>query len=389
MKVGMLTASSSRQAGGLFWAMSSLVGHLAEGGCQAQVFAGRDIYSEEDRSAWGEVPLHVLDKAGPSAFGYTPGLKGRLGSENFDLVHTHGLWMYSSVAASGWGRSKCQPWLVSPHGMLDQWAVRNSRWIKRLAGLLYENQHLHGAACLHALCDAEAEAFRTYGLTNPIAVIPNGVDLSESLGGVAKPDWAESLPPGAQVLLFLGRLHPKKGLANLLRAWARDIKSKDDPWFLVIAGWDQNGHKAELEELVESYGIADTVLFVGPQFGQEKAASLSRADAFVLPSFSEGLPMAVLEAWAYELPVLMSPQCNLPMGFATGAAISIEPEVEAIFKGLCALIGMSQQEREQMGARGRSLVEERFCWSNLATQMCALYAWLLGQAERPACVRLE
>ena len=385
----MLTASSSRQAGGLFWAMSSLVGHLEEAGCETQVFAGRDIYSEDDRSAWGEVPLHVLDKAGPSAFGYTPGLSGRLRCEDIDLVHTHGLWMYSSVAASGWGKSKCQPWLVSPHGMLDQWAVRNFRWKKWLAGLLYENQHLHGAACLHALCDAEAEAFRAYGLTNPIAVIPNGVDIPESLDGVAKPEWAESLPAGAQVLLFLGRLHPKKGLSNLLRAWARDIKAKDEPWFLVIAGWDQNGHRAELEELVESLGIAETVLFVGPQFGQGKAASLSWADAFVLPSFSEGLPMAVLEAWAYKLPVLITPQCNLPVGLAAGAAISIEPEVEAICTGLCTLIGMSQQEIKQMGARGRRLVEERFSWSSLAGQMCAVYAWLLGKAERPACVRLE
>lgn len=385
----MLTGSSSRLAGGLFWALRSLVGHLGEGGCQAQVFAGRDIHSEDDRGAWGEVPLHVLDRAGPSAFGYTPGLKDRLGSENFDLVHTHGLWMYSSLAASGWGRSKCQPWLVSPHGMLDPWAVRNARWKKRLAGLLYENRHLHGAACLHALCDVEAEAFRAYGLTNPIAVIPNGVNLPESLDGIAKPEWAESLPTEAHVLLFLGRLHPKKGLYNLLQAWARDIKVKDELWFLVIAGWDQNGHRAELEGLVESLGIADTVLFVGPQFGQEKAGSLARADAFVLPSLSEGVPMAVLEAWAYELPVLMTPQCNLPVGFAAGAAISIEPEVEAIGKGLCALIEMSQQEREQIGARGRGLVEERFSCSTLAAQMCVVYAWLLGQAERPAFVRLD
>jgi len=385
----MLTASASRQAGGLFWAMRSMVAHLGKPCCQVQVFAGRDRHSEDDRVAWGHVPLHVFEKAGPSAFGYTPGLGSSLLAEHLELLHTHGLWMYPSVATYAWGRRTRSPWVVSPHGMLDPWAVRNAHWKKRIAGLLYENRHLRGASCLHALCDAEAEAFRAYGLRNPIAVIPNGVDLTEQSSDAPTPWWEQCVPPGTRVLLFLGRLHPKKGLSNLLRAWAEELPAFGEPWVLAIAGWDQNGHRAELEGLVESLGIASTVLFVGPQFGQEKTASLARADAFVLPSFSEGLPMAVLEAWAHGLPVLMTPQCNLPAGFEANAAISMEPEVEPIGKGLRALIGMTPQERENMGARGRRLVEERFSWGTIAAEMCSVYHWLLGQADRPACVRLD
>lgn len=354
-----------------------------------EVFAGRDLHSEEDRTHWGQTPLHLLERSGPAAFGYTPSLSKHLLSAQLDLVHTHGLWMYPSVAARGWGRSARKPWVVSPHGMLDPWAVRNSRWKKQLAGALYENRHLRDATCLHALCDAEAAAFRNYGLKNPIAVIPNGVDLPELPSEPPCPEWAADLPDGARVLLFLGRLHPKKGLPNLLKAWAQQNRLGSAPWILVIAGWDQNDHRAELEGLAASLGIDNTVRFVGPQFGEQKDASLMRADAFVLPSFSEGLPMAVLEAWAYRLPVIMTPQCNLPEGFVAGAAVPVDSDSESIRGGLTMLFGLSDEARKQMGERGRQLVEERFTWSVVASEMCDMYRWVLGRGDQPSCVVLD
>ena len=120
---------------------------------------------------------------GPRAFGYAPELSRALDAARLDLVHTHGLWMYPSVAAAWrWATRWKRPLVVSPHGMLEPWAVRNSAWKKRIAGWLFENRHLRRAACLHALNDAEYEAIRAYGLTNPVAVIPNGVDLPEPGG---------------------------------------------------------------------------------------------------------------------------------------------------------------------------------------------------------------
>jgi poly(glycerol-phosphate) alpha-glucosyltransferase len=191
------------------------------------------------------------------------------------------------------------------------------------------------------------------------------------------------------VLLFLGRLHPKKGLRDLIAAWAIEQKATDAPWTLVIAGWDQGGHRAELEALVSSLNTGSTVFFVGPQHGNDKNAILHRSDAFVLPSLSEGLPMAVLEAWAHRLPVLMTPQCNLPEGFACEAALPMNPDVNAIREALRTLFGMSQSELAQMGARGRSLVEDRFSWDKIATEMSAVYDWVLGGGSAPDCVRLE
>ena len=147
---------------------------------------------------------------------------------------------------------------------------------------------------------------RNYGLQNPIAIIPNAVDLPREGHEAGEPNWADVVPADAKVLMFLGRIHPKKGLSNLMRAWAevrRESPSAAERWQLVIAGWEQGGHQQELERLSAILGLQASVHFVGPQFDEGKAATLNRADAFILPSFSEGLPVAVLEAWSYRLPV--------------------------------------------------------------------------------------
>ena len=318
-----------------------------------------------------------------------PGLVGHLRESRLDVIHTHGLWMYPSVAAMRWARGADRPYVVSPHGMLDPWALGNARFKKRLAALLYEKTHLRGAACLHALCESEVRAIRAIGLENPVCVLPNGVDLPDSERRAGGPVWGLNVPSRAHVLLYVGRLHPKKGLLNLLAAWAdsrRNGVGSGEPWFLVIAGWDQSGHREVLEGLAVDLGISDFVHFVGPQFGADKAASFARADALVLPSLSEGLPMVVLEGWAYGLPVLMTPACNLPAGFSAGAAVSAEPERESLQHGLATLLSMSDEDRSAMGNRGRRLVEQSFSWPVLADEMHRVYRWLTGAGERPSCV---
>jgi poly(glycerol-phosphate) alpha-glucosyltransferase len=197
------------------------------------------------------------------------------------------------------------------------------------------------------------------------------------------------LAPGRKVLLFLGRLHPKKGVPNLLRAWAVCQKTEHEAtnWTLVVAGWDQDGHENLLKRMVAELGIADSVLFPGPLFDGTKSRALRRAQAFVLPSYSEGLPVAVLEAWAYGLPALITPQCNLPEGFVEGAAVKADPDVASLTQGLRALFAMGESEREQMGVRGRRLVEQRFSWPSVTKQMISVYEWVLGGGPRPDCVQ--
>lgn len=391
MKIGILSASMSRQAGGLFWSVRSLAESVRNAGCELQVFAGADEYSQQDRAKWGGIPLTVFPTRGPAAFGYQVGLRSALIEAKLNLAHVHGLWMYPSVVVKKL-RKQNVPYLISPRGMLDPWAVRNSSWKKRLAGLLFENAHLRGAACIHALCDSEYESIRAYGLSNPIAVIPNGVDLPDRDRTLPAPEWSTLLPANSKVLFFLSRLHPKKGLVNLLHAWAqrKDVLTPNAAtWHLVIAGWAQGGHQAELKRLAAELDIEAIVHFVGPQFDHAKAASFMHADAFILPSFSEGLPMAVLEAWSYGLPVVMTPHCNLPEGFKSDASIRVEPNIESIAKGLGVLMKMKECDRITMGSRGHGLVQKNFTWPAIAEQMCSVYQWILAEGPLPDCVRID
>jgi len=387
MNIAFLTASASRLAAGLLPAVSSLARELTRhSDARVAVLALRDRFTEQDRSAWEGVSLRSFPRIGPASFGYSPALQNALLNGDYDVVHNHGIWMFPSCAAIRWHAVTRRPTLVTPQGMLDPWALSNAAWKKRLAGWLYQNSELRAAACLHAVCEAEARAIRAYGLKNPICVIPNGIDLPASLDA-PPPDWEDSGTRGAKVLLYLGRLHPKKNLLNLLRAWAavqRQGKAARD-WRLVIAGWDQNGYHARLARAARDLEIEDSVRFPGPQFGASKHATLGRADAFILPSLSEGIPLAVLEAWAYRVPVLMTPECNLPEGFAAGAAIRLGPAPESIIPGLLELMEMSDAARAGMGRLGRQLVREKFAWPRIARQMRAVYEWCLGGGPRPDC----
>jgi glycosyltransferase involved in cell wall biosynthesis len=389
-----LIGSLSRNAGGLFESVRRLHQSLGDiRGVKVRLVGLRDEFTDLDLPAWAPVPVDVFPILGPHRFGFATRLSKAILEMECDLIHMHGLWTYLSIAVTKLHRQRNVPYLVSPHGMLDPWAVKNSSWKKRLAYATYEKRHLEGAGCLRALCEAEAEAMRKIGLKNPLCIIPNGVDLptfdDQDLSAGAGP-----LQPlkarGSKILLYLGRIHPKKGLPNLLKGWSRiQEQSQAEGWVLAIAGWDEGGHQNALKTLASDLGILASVTFLGPQFGKAKASCYSECDAFVLPSLSEGFPMVVLEAWAYGKPVLMTPECNLPQGFESNAAIRIATQVEAIERGLQQLLETSAADRADMGFRGKKLAIERYSWPKIAGDMKEVYDWLLGGGPLPFSVRLD
>lgn len=405
-----LLESVSRIDGGIFEAECALQRELTLGqGVQVDVVGLEDQFSLQDSSRWLPLVPKSLKTKGPLALGYSSELLPAL-DPKADLLYAATLWKYPSWAALQWAEHTGKPMMVAPHGSLDPWALRNAAWKKRIAGLIFKNRQLRRATCLRALCESEANSLRAYGLTNPIAIIPNGVDLPEEDQEMGKSERlkAKSENKGRKTLLFLGRIHPKKGLVNLIRAKALSRKSRVESrelWQLIIAGWDQGGHEGELKSLCDEMSLSwsdlrvssraldsrpstldSAVLFHGPAFGLQKEELLRSADAFVLPSFSEGLPMAVLEAWAHRLPVVMTPECNLPEGFAADAALRIGTETESISAGLNTLFSLNESDLEEMGARGRALVEERFTWNTVAAQMRGVYDWMLGGGTHPLSV---
>ncbi|WP_182481969.1 glycosyltransferase [Henriciella algicola] len=373
----------SRSAGGLFDAVLNPAQNILTQSVDVRVYALRDQYSEADRLAWRPINPVLVNSHGPRAVGLAPYLHSKLRQGNHDVLHLHGIWLMISRAVAKWKRETRKPLIISPHGMLDPWALKNSAWKKKIVGHAFEYANLRGADCLHALNTSEAEAIRAFGLTNPIAIIPNGSNLPELIGDMRKRD-------GRHKMLFLGRIHPKKGLLELIRAWASFSQQAPGifaDWELVIAGWDDGGHLYDLEAEIKKLRISDSVRIHGPVFGAAKEELLRTVDAFILPSFSEGLPMTVLEAWSYKLPVFMTRECNLSTGFASGAAIEISTNPGEMAKAIADTIGGGQLNR--LGAAGRRLVEEKYMWTQIAAQHADTYKWLRGRSGKPEHVVLD
>jgi glycosyltransferase involved in cell wall biosynthesis len=355
IRVGMLVGSLIASKGGVSEAVRSLSRALNQcPGVSVEIFTLAS--GDAEIRGPGEVPIHCVRTFGPASFGYAPRLLEEVRESDVDILHVHGLWMYLSVAARRWAKVTGRPYVVSPHGMLDPWALRNSGAKKKIARLLYENAHLRKAACLHALCGAEREAIRRTGLDAPIAVLPNGVDLPASAASPAA--WRERMGKDAKVLLFLGRVTPKKQVLELVVAFALAHRP-GNPWHLVVVGPAEAEYRGRIDAAVARSPCRENIHVVGPAYGEKRAAAYMAADAFILPSVSEGLPMAVLEAFAYGLPALLTPQCNLPEAFAEGAALRIEPRKEAICEGLQRLFGLSQDEYAAMRGAARRLAAER------------------------------
>lgn len=373
--VVFLTASLSRNAGGLLGAVSALCKKIQS---DLNVFGLEDENTLSDKHYWGDISVKSFKINLFSFFGYSKNLTTAVLDCKSQILHLHGIWMYPHWLALKWQKKFKRPVIISPHGMLDPWAVQNSYWKKKFVGVLFANKALRKANCIHALCISEYKAIRSYGLTNPVAIIPNGIDLPKGHDNKIHGKSKKSL-------LFVGRIHPKKGLKLLIEA-IHILKSNNDnflkQWQLNIVGWDQEGHEDELKSLCTKYNLESEIKFLGPLFGDKKEEVLKNADAFILPSFSEGLPMSVLEAWSYQLPVLMTKECNLPEGFDSNAAIEIGLTPADIAEKLICLNNMNPSDYKEMSKNAFELVKQKFTWEKIAQDMENTYEWLLDSNIR-------
>jgi glycosyltransferase involved in cell wall biosynthesis len=305
-------------------------------------------------------------------------------AEEVQLVHQHGIWMAISACSNRFRMLTGRPVVITPHGSLEPFALARSKLKKSLAALAYETKNLHGASCLHALSPAEVESFRRYGLKNPIAMIPNGIS-DAWLASCGTRDVAVKglcLPNDRRILLFLSRIHPIKGLPMLLKAMAA-LRSKLNDWLLVIAGPDANNYQSEIEDIVKQLRLEENVAIVGAVFGQQKRDLFAAADLFVLPSFSEGSPVVVLEALGAGVPVLTTQATPWEDLSKYDCGYWVPINEDAITSALNEAISMPPTRLEQMGCRGKELVAQEYTWSTVATKMQAVYDWVLMRGAPP------
>ena len=388
LKATHLTHSISRLAGGLFESVRHLSQSVyAVGGIELNIIALEDDRSADDAPRWVPLPTSVHEVRGPEAFGYAPGLLPDLMALDPEVLHAHGIWKYPSVAVNQWHKRTRRPYIVSPHGMLEPWSLRNSRIKKRIAMWLYEGACLRNATCLRATSMMEVESIRAAGFRNQIALIPNGVEMPpawavrESTVPAGDSDQGEGMGERpVKTALFLSRIHPKKGLLNLVDAW-RQLAPSD--WRLLIVGPDEGGHLAEVQRAVKQAGLGKSVEFPPEAWGDARWNYYRDADLFVLPTFSENFGLVIVEALACGVPVITTHGAPWEELQTRRCGWWIETGVEPLVVALRQAMATAPNELHAMGERGRDLVTQRYAWEPIGEMMAVTLHWLAGRAPKP------
>jgi glycosyltransferase involved in cell wall biosynthesis len=303
-----------------------------------------------------------------------------------EVVHFHGLWQAQTRLGARAAIASRIPYLVAAHGMAEPWALRHKYWKKRIYLALVEARRLRGASCLHALSRPEIGHMRAIAPWTPIGFVPNGVDLRAFDDLPPRSELEEEHPElrGKFVLLFFARLHIKKGLDLLAEALRRIAPGRPD-LHLLLAGTDE-GEWTPFRSRMEEFGLAGRFTYLSHVSGETARRAWAASDAFVLPSYSEGFSMAILEAMACRRPCLITTACHFPEAVAAGGAIAVEPTHEGVTRGVHELLERDPDERAGLGANGRRLVESDYTWDRQAHRLATIYDWLAGGGPPPDCV---
>lgn len=303
-----------------------------------------------------------------------------------EILHLHGLWQGHTRRGARIARAAGVPYMIAAHGMAEPWALRHKALKKKIYTALVEGNNLRRAACLHALSRPEIGHLRAIAPRTPVCFVPNGVDLAPFDKLPRRADLEAEYPElaGKFVLLFFGRLHVKKGL-DLLAAALTALKTDAPDLHLLLAGND-DGALAPFRERIEADGLGARITCVGHVSGERARQVWSAADAFILPSYSEGFSMAILEALACRLPAVITTACHFPELAHAHGGIVVEPTAEGVLEGLRSLLERSPEERSALGEAGRRLVEEHYTWEHQAEHLAAVYRWMAGGGPPPAAV---
>jgi glycosyltransferase involved in cell wall biosynthesis len=295
------------------------------------------------------------------------------------LVHDHGAWLPTNHAVAQFANRQRVIRVVSPRGMLSEWAVNHGRLKKRLAWHAYQGRDIRSATAFHATSEHEVEEIRRMGLHQPIALIPNGITLP---GRLPQRQCAAS----PRRMLFLSRIHPVKGLINLVRAWKQAEIGSD--WKLIIAGHNEGDHQKEIEREARAQGIAAMVEFPGSADEAQKWQMYVDADVFVLPSFSENFGIVAAEAMAAGLPVITTNRTPWHEVRTRNCGWSVEPNINGIAQALSDATSMSTEELRDYGQRGASWIRDEFAWPAISQRMIEFYEWLAQPNGCPEFVSL-
>ncbi len=297
-----------------------------------------------------------------------------------DVVHVHGLWRFPGIEAARVARSSRTPLVLSVHGMLTREALRISPLTKKAFWNLIQAEACRAASVVHATSCQEFQAIRSHGIMQPVAILPVGVEA---------PANEDVRSPRGKTVLYLGRIHPIKGLDVLLAAWSRLKRSGFGDWTLRIVGPEgSTGYRRLLDRHIHEESVPG-VEFRGAVTGAEKWREYRGASIMVLPSRSENFGITVAESLSVGTPVITTDQTpweDLP---SVGCGWCVPLSAESIESALRQAMSLGEKERSLMGMRGQIWISNRYSWPKVAAGMAEVYEWLLSGGHPPSCVRTD
>ncbi len=346
-------------AGGPSYSVPSLCMALQRRGVDVELWA-----QDRGGTSLGELSVRQMRRSD-----VTSELRKFAGQVTRLIVHDHGVWLPWNHSIARSSRHLRVPRVVSPRGMLEPWAMQYRGMKKKFAWHAYQFGDLQAAGLLHATSAAEAGNFKRLGLTSPIIEAPNGVDADAMPCAEHDPYQPE------RVLLFLSRIHPKKGLLDLVTAWSRVQRPG---WKIRVVGADEGNHLHDVRAAVDAAGLGRVFVFTNHLDGAEKWEAYRSADLFVLPSYSENFGLVVAEALGCGLPVITTQATPWAEVADAECGWWIPTGPDALEQALRAAVQLSPAERLAMGLRGRALVRERYTWPAIARLMIEGYEGVLN-----------
>lgn len=368
LKIAHFIFSIDKESGGTTVYMQLLADALADS-CEIIVVTDIPINPAEIENV-RIVPFNLSLKR---LFKLKKEFRSFLTKEKPDFLHVNGIWNVPNSIIQAVAESLGIPVLITPHGMLEPWILNRNSWKKKLALRLYQKKALQNAVCIHTTADMELGNLRKFDFLKSFAFIPNGINIKQI-------EQKQTLPEVKQIL-FLSRVHVKKGIDILIEAFAQ-VKNKSG-WEVVIAGDGEEKYIEELKGIAKKLGLEDKIKFIGPVYGSEKFDYFRRARIFALPTHCENFGYVVAEALACGTPVVTTKGAPWSVLEETNSGLWIDIGVRPLVAALDKLMALDDDELVQMGENGRRLVETRFTTKVFGEQMKSLYNWLKYKEEKP------
>ncbi len=379
MKVTHVISGLQASGGGPSYSVPALVAAQRRSGVEATIATIGETLAVRDLA--GAVSFHAeqpLPFPGGKRLRRSPGLRKALGQLPPDLIHSHGLWQMPGIYALETARRHAIPCVVSPRGMLSSVALGFSRTTKAAFRLLFQDRAMRSVSLLHATAESELAEIRAFGLRQPVALLPNGIDL---------PQVPERQVSEKRSCLYLGRIHPKKGLDKLVLAWS-ELEPRFPDWHLRIIGPDEGECARNLSAMVRGMSLS-RVTIEGPLYEEDKWDAYRQARFSVLPTHSENFGMTVAESLACERPVVCSTGAPWSGLVERRCGWWVDPAPHSLAAAMAEAMMLDDGRLEEMGRSGRQWMQQAFSWDWIGQEMASVYRWLAEGGAPPSCVYLD